>query len=63
MENLLRLLKADELAERLQVSRYKAYELLRNGDIPAVLIGRLVRCREEDVRAFIEARRTNGEKP
>lgn len=50
----MRLLTAEDLAEMLRVSTYHAYDLLRRGAIPTVRLGRLVRVREEDVRAFIE---------
>ena len=38
-----RLLKSDEVAEILQVSRAKAYSLLQRGEIPRIRIGSLVR--------------------
>ena len=53
----LRLLTAEDLAEALRISRYRAYELLRDGELPAVRVGRLVRVREDDLAAFIERRR------
>ncbi len=48
-----RLLKPDEVAEILQVSKAFAYALLKRGDIPAVRIGNLVRVRREDLEKYI----------
>ena len=64
MPDAVRLLTAEDVAEMLQVSTYHAYELLRRGAIPVVRIGRLVRCTEADLAAFIQARRNgDGERP
>lgn len=49
-----RLLKPDEVAEILQVSKAFAYALLKRGDIPAVRIGNLVRVRPEDLEKYIQ---------
>ncbi len=58
------LLTAPDVAKRLQVSEFFARELLRRGAIKPTRIGRLVRCTEADLAAFIEARRNgDGEKP
>jgi excisionase family DNA binding protein len=50
-----RLLKGEEVADILQVSRSFAYQLLRQGDIPVVRLGRAVRVRSEDLQRFIES--------
>jgi excisionase family DNA binding protein len=50
-----RLLKGEEVADILQVSRSFAYQLLRQGDIPVVRLGRAVRVRAEDLQRFIES--------
>jgi excisionase family DNA binding protein len=50
---LVRLLTANDLAERLRVSKYHAYELMRRNVIPSVRIGRLRRIREQDLESFI----------
>jgi excisionase family DNA binding protein len=47
------LLKANEVAERLNISRSQAFTLMRNGDLPTVRFGRLVRVRPEDLESFI----------
>ena len=48
-----RLLKPDQVAEILQVSKAFAYALLKRGEIPAVRIGTLVRVRREDLGKYI----------
>lgn len=47
------LLKANEVADRLNISRSQAFTLMRNGDLPTVRFGRLVRVRPEDLETFI----------
>ena len=49
----IHLLKAKEVAERLNISRSQAFCLMRNGEIPIVKFGKLVRVREEDLENFI----------
>lgn len=48
------LLKAKEVAERLNISRSQAFALMRNGDIPTVRFGKLTRVRPEDLELFIQ---------
>jgi len=50
----VRLLKNDEVAEILQISRSMAYALMKRGDIPTVRIGTSVRVRPEDLEKYIE---------
>lgn len=52
------LLKAKEVAERLNISRSQAFALMRNGDLSTVRFGKLVRVREEDLEYFIRANLT-----
>lgn len=47
-----RLLTADELAERWQVSKAQVYRLARDGRIPTVAIGRYYRFRLASVEAW-----------
>ena len=47
------LFNATEIAGAYKISRSRAYLLLKNGEIPAVRIGRSVRARRSDVEAFI----------
>jgi excisionase family DNA binding protein len=49
----LRLLRSDEVAEILQVSKAFAYALMKRGEIPTVRIGVLVRVRYEDLERYI----------
>ena len=44
-----RLLKSEEVAEILQVSKAHAYVLMKRGEIPTVRIGKIVRVRLEDL--------------
>jgi excisionase family DNA binding protein len=53
------LLKAKEVAERLNISRSQAFALMRNGNVPIVKFGKLVRVRPEDLEEFIEMNLTN----
>ncbi len=54
-----RLLKSDEVAEKLCVSRSFAYQLMKRGEIKTVRIGRTVRVRQQDLNEYIE-KRTSG---
>ena len=48
-----RLLRIDELADRLAVSRSMAWKLIAQGDLRSVRIGRAVRVRPSDLEAYI----------
>lgn len=50
-----KLLRINEVAEILKVSRWRAYELARIGRIPVVRIGRQVRVNAAALDAWIEA--------
>ena len=52
--NLGKLLKAEEVAELLSVSRSFAYALMQSGQLPTVHLGRSVRVRPEDLEEFIQ---------
>jgi len=47
------LLKPDDVAKILQISKAKAYTLLKEGGIPTIRIGGLVRVRREDLEQYI----------
>ncbi len=47
------LLKAVEVAERLKISRAKAYQLIARGEIPAVRIGTSVRVKRSELELYI----------
>lgn len=50
----VRLLRLEEIAERLAVSRSMAWKLIAHGEIRAVRIGRAVRVRPADLDAYID---------
>ncbi len=45
-------LTPEEVSEALQVGRAKVYDLIRNGDLVSVKIGRLRRVHAEAVREY-----------
>lgn len=47
------LLKASDVAQRLNISRSQAYQLMKSGSIPTVRIRRSVRVKESDLVEFI----------
>jgi excisionase family DNA binding protein len=53
MPDTKRLLKASEVAERLQISRTQAYRLMKIGEIPAVRVGSSVRVKRSDLEEII----------
>lgn len=48
------LLKAEQVARRLNISRAKAYQLMQQGIIPTVRILHSVRVRESDLEEYIQ---------
>ena len=48
-----KLLKADDVAELLSISRAYVYKLIGTGDLSSVHIGRSVRVRPQDLDEFI----------
>jgi putative molybdopterin biosynthesis protein len=54
----IELLKPDEMADVLKISRAKAYTMLRRGELPTVRIGSLVRVRRSDLERYIHERGT-----
>ena len=51
------LLKGNDVARMLNISRAFAYQLMRQGEIPTVRIGNAVRVRREDLLAYIDHNR------
>ena len=49
-----RLLRIEEVADRLSVSRSMAWKLIAYGQLRSVRIGRAVRVRPDDLEAYIE---------
>lgn len=47
------LLTAEDVARKLKISRTKAYEMIKFGELPSISLGRLVRVRIVDLNAFI----------
>ena len=50
-------LKVPEVAEELQIARSRAYELVADGEIPAVKIGRSVRVSRKELDHWLEDQR------
>ncbi len=48
-----KLLKAEEVAKRLNISKSLAYRLMQKGDIRTIRINSLVRVSESDLNEFI----------
>lgn len=47
------LMKLDEVAKALSISRTKVYELIASGEIPSIRVGRSVRVSVDELRAWI----------
>lgn len=50
-------LKVPEVAEELRIARSRAYELVADGEIPAVKIGRSVRVSRKELNRWLEEQR------
>ncbi len=50
-------LKVPEVARIIRVARSRAYELVANGTIPAVKIGRSVRVSRKELERWLEEQR------
>ena len=50
------LLRGEEVAEMLGISRAKAYRLMQKRQIPVVTFGKSVRCPRESLLGFIRRR-------
>jgi excisionase family DNA binding protein len=48
-----RLLTVAEVAETMRVSNMTVYRLIKNGDLPALRVGKNYRIRESDVDAYL----------
>lgn len=49
----MRLVKAEEVAEALGVTKSRVYDLVRAGLLPAVRLGRQIRIDEEALRDWV----------
>ena len=52
--NIGKLLRAQDVAELLSVSRSFAYALMQSGQLPTVQLGRSVRVRPKDLEEYIQ---------
>ena len=50
MEDLLTI---DQVAARLKLSQYRAYELCRQGELKAIRLGKSVRVKPSDLQAYV----------
>ena len=57
MESEPEYLKVPEVARMLRVARSRAYELVANGTIPAVRIGRSVRVSRKELERWLDGQR------
>ncbi|MDP9297429.1 MAG: helix-turn-helix domain-containing protein [Actinomycetota bacterium] len=55
-----RLLTVNEVGDLLRVSRMTVYRLIKNGEMPALRVGRSYRLREEDVHTYLMERYTEA---
>jgi excisionase family DNA binding protein len=54
------LLKATDVAKKLNISRSLAYQLMQSGNIPTVRINRSIRVQPSDLAEYIRRQRTTG---
>ena len=50
----------NEVADLLRVSRMTVYRLIKQGDMPALKVGRGYRLREQDVHSYLNERFTEA---
>ena len=55
-----RFLTVNEVADQLRISTMTVYRLIKNGDLPAVRIGKSYRLREDDVDAYLAKQYTQA---
>lgn len=55
-----RLLTVNEVADLLRVSRMTVYRLIKEGQMPALRVGRNYRLREDDVDEYLSQRYTQA---
>jgi excisionase family DNA binding protein len=56
MDTTRALLKPDEVAVELRISRAKVYELLASGELPSIKVGSSIRVPSALLRTWIEDR-------
>ena len=57
MDEKREFLKVPEVAEVLRIARSRAYELVAEGDIPSIKIGRSLRVSRTELDRWLEERR------
>ena len=57
MDTQREFLKVPEVAKELRIARSRAYEMVANGTIPAVKIGRSVRVSRKELERWLEEQR------
>ena len=57
------LLTVAEVANAMRVSNMTVYRLIKNGELPAVRVGKNYRLRETDLERFLEERSVRTEGP
>jgi excisionase family DNA binding protein len=55
-----RFVTVTEVADLMRVSKMTVYRLIKQGDLPAVRIGRGYRIREGDVHRYLDSRYTEA---
>ncbi len=55
-----RFVTVNEVADLLRVSRMTVYRLIKQGDLPAVRVGRGFRVREDEVHRYLNGRYTEA---
>ena len=50
----------NEVAQVMRVSKMTVYRLIKQGELPAVRIGRGYRVREDDVNRYLDSRYTEA---
>jgi excisionase family DNA binding protein len=55
-----RFLTVSEVADLLRVSSMTIYRLIKDGEMPAVRVGKSYRLREEDIDAYLTKRYTEA---
>ena len=49
----MNLLTTEEVAEKLKVTKYTVYNLIKSGELPALRIGRSFRVHEEELNDYL----------
>ena len=55
LDNCPAILTVPEMAQVLRIGRNKAYQLVRDGDIPSIKLGRDIRIYREDLLRYVSA--------